>query len=84
VPDADRKRIFEAFYRVNEARDRISGGAGLGLAITARVMALHGGFAHARNATDGGLIVELSMPEPKAATAPILAEPAPDIRVARA
>lgn len=63
VPEADRQRIFEAFYRVNEARDRISGGAGLGLAITARVMAVHGGHAQARNAPGGGLLVELSLPE---------------------
>jgi len=62
VPDGDLDRIFEAFYRVDEARDRASGGIGLGLAITARVMALHGGNATARNAADGGLIVELSFP----------------------
>lgn len=86
VPDTDRQRIFDAFYRVNEARDRISGGAGLGLAITARVMALHGGHAEARNAPDGGLIVELSLPEPEVAETPVLAEPTPSrtstIRVA--
>ena len=54
VPQQDLKRIFEAFYRVNDARDRASGGAGLGLAITARVMELHGGYPIARNVPDGG------------------------------
>jgi two-component system, OmpR family, sensor kinase len=63
VPERDLDRIFEAFYRVAEARDRASGGVGLGLAITARIMALHGGNAIARNAADGGLIVELCFPE---------------------
>lgn len=63
VPEQDLKRIFEAFYRVAEARERASGGAGLGLAITARIMALHAGSAEARNAPDGGLIVELWLPE---------------------
>ncbi len=62
VPERDLDRIFEAFYRVDEARDRASGGVGLGLAITARIMTLHGGNAKARNASDGGLIVELCLP----------------------
>jgi two-component system sensor histidine kinase CpxA len=62
VPDAELERIFEPFYRVAEARDRDSGGAGLGLAITARVMALHGGAARARNRPGGGLEVELRTP----------------------
>lgn len=63
VPEHDLGRIFEAFYRVAEARDRGSGGTGLGLAITARVMALHRGYAKARNSPDGGLVVELCFPE---------------------
>jgi two-component system OmpR family sensor kinase len=63
VPDTDLERIFEAFYRVDEARERSIGGTGLGLAITARVMAVHGGHAKAQNAPDGGLIVELRFPE---------------------
>ena len=62
VPEQHLERIFEAFYRVAEARDRASGGAGLGLAITARIMELHGGYQTARNAQDGGLIVELFFP----------------------
>jgi two-component system, OmpR family, sensor kinase len=69
VPERDLNRIFEAFYRVADSRDRESGGAGLGLAITARIMALHGGNAKARNAADGGLIVELCFPQ-AAMTAP--------------
>jgi two-component system OmpR family sensor kinase len=62
VPENDLHRIFEAFYRVADARDRETGGVGLGLAITARIMSLHGGNAKARNAADGGLIVELCFP----------------------
>ena len=59
VPEGDLNRIFDAFYRIPDCRDRETGSAGLGLAITARTMALHGGNARARNAPDGGLIVEL-------------------------
>lgn len=62
VSECDLPRIFEAFYRVGDSRARESGGVGLGLAITARIMALHGGLARAQNAADGGLIVELCFP----------------------
>jgi len=62
VPETELKNIFEPFHRVVDARDRNSGGEGLGLAITARVVAAHGGTAAARNAPDGGLIVELVLP----------------------
>jgi two-component system, OmpR family, sensor kinase len=63
VPPADLQRIFEPFYRVAESRDRDSGGEGIGLAITARVMQAHGGTAKATNAVGGGLEVRLSLPE---------------------
>jgi len=55
-------RIFEPFFRVGSARDRDSGGNGIGLAITARVMGLHGGRVSARNRESGGLLVELRLP----------------------
>jgi two-component system OmpR family sensor kinase len=63
VPPADLERIFEPFYRVAESRDRDSGGEGIGLAITSRVMRAHGGTAKASNAAGGGLEVRLSLPE---------------------
>jgi two-component system sensor histidine kinase CpxA len=62
VQEQHLQRIFEPFYRVAEARDRASGGFGLGLAITARVIAVHNGTVVARNAPDGGLIVTLELP----------------------
>jgi two-component system sensor histidine kinase CpxA len=55
-------RIFEPFFRVGTARDRDSGGNGIGLAITARVVGLHGGSVSARNRDSGGLLVELRLP----------------------
>ncbi len=63
VPAAALERIFEPFYRVAEARDRDSGGEGIGLAITSQVMKAHGGTARAVNADNGGLEVRLSLPE---------------------
>lgn len=55
-------RIFEPFARVGEARERSDGGHGLGLAITARAVRLHGGEVEAANHPDGGLIVTLHLP----------------------
>ncbi|HEV2799027.1 MAG TPA: ATP-binding protein [Pyrinomonadaceae bacterium] len=62
VPEEALEEIFRPFYRVGEARDRQTGGAGLGLAIAARAMRLHGGTIKAANAKDGGLVVEMKLP----------------------
>ena len=62
VPPETLERIFEPFFRVEEARDRQSGGAGLGLAIVQRAVAAHGGKVRACNAESGGLEVELELP----------------------
>ncbi len=62
VPAAELEKIFEPFHRVAESRARDSGGDGIGLAITARVMAAHRGSAVAENEAGGGLAVSLSLP----------------------
>jgi signal transduction histidine kinase len=62
VPEKDLALIFEPFYRVNAARDRSEGGEGLGLAIAARAVALHGGSISARNLENGGLAVQIVLP----------------------
>jgi two-component system sensor histidine kinase CpxA len=72
VPDKDLKLIFEPFYRVDAARNRAAGGDGLGLAIAARAIAIHGGTISARNLDSGGLAVHLSLPAPDAIQAPYL------------
>jgi signal transduction histidine kinase len=45
IPAAERERVFERFYRLQAARERDSGGAGLGLAIVREVVVAHGGRA---------------------------------------
>ncbi len=62
VPEAELSRIFEVFYRIEDARDRGRGGAGLGLAIAARAVQLHGGTITARNRDGGGLMIEIDLP----------------------
>ena len=62
VPDSELTRIFAPFYRVAASRGRESGGDGLGLAITDRVMRAHAGSASAANLPGGGLKVTLEMP----------------------
>jgi two-component system sensor histidine kinase CpxA len=62
VPESELVNIFQPFYRVSDARDRQSGGAGLGLAIADRVIRLHGGTIRAENATRRGLQVEILLP----------------------
>jgi two-component system sensor histidine kinase CpxA len=62
VPEESIEEIFRPFYRVEDARDRQTGGAGLGLAIAARAVHLHAGTIKATNAPDGGLIVEIRLP----------------------
>ena len=63
VPPEELERIFEPFYRVPDSKaPGSSGGGGLGLTIASRVANLHGGTVAARNADDGGLIVEIALP----------------------
>jgi two-component system, OmpR family, sensor histidine kinase CpxA len=62
VPEESLTRIFEPFYRIDDARNRQTGGAGLGLAIADRAIRLHGGQVHASNRNEGGLEVEIRIP----------------------
>ncbi len=62
VPENDLERIFQPFHRIAEARDRESGGAGLGLAIADRVIRIHGGTIRAENAYPQGLKVIIQIP----------------------
>lgn len=62
VPVADRERIFERFVRLDAARSRDDGGAGLGLAIARDVAVRHGGTLTVRDAPAGGALFELRLP----------------------
>jgi two-component system sensor histidine kinase CpxA len=65
VPESSLRSIFRPFYRLDLSRQRSTGGYGVGLAITERAIRLHGGMVSARNAEEGGLIVEMRIPAAK-------------------
>ena len=68
VPESELQHIFEPFYRVGEARERSSGGVGLGLSIADRTIKLHGGTIRAENVNDG-LLITIGIPLSVAPTA---------------
>ncbi|MEV0279165.1 HAMP domain-containing sensor histidine kinase [Streptomyces sp. NPDC050610] len=61
VPAAERERIFERFVRLDDARSRDDGGAGLGLAIARDVAARHGGTLTVCESPRGGACFELRL-----------------------
>jgi signal transduction histidine kinase len=62
VPEDDRERIFERFVRLEEARDRDSGGGGLGLAIVAEIAAGHAAAVTVGEGPLGGARFEVLFP----------------------
>ncbi|MFC9428688.1 ATP-binding protein [Streptomyces sp. NPDC056987] len=62
VPEAERERIFERFVRLDDARSRDDGGAGLGLAIARDVAERHCGTLTVGRAPSGGALFELRLP----------------------
>lgn len=62
IDPADRERVFERFVRLDEARARDDGGAGLGLAIVAGIVAAHGGSVAAEASREGGAAFRVTLP----------------------
>ena len=62
VPPEALAKLFEPFYRLDDARERQTGGVGLGLAITERAVRFHGGKVRASNRSGGGLVIEIRLP----------------------
>ena len=67
IPDADLTRIFERFYRVDDARPRDPGGTGLGLAIVKHLIGLHHGSVRAANRDGGGTTFTIELPHARGA-----------------
>jgi signal transduction histidine kinase len=63
IASADRTRVFERFVRLDSDRSRSSGGAGLGLAIVAEVVAAHGGTVAIEGSPGRGTTMLVSLPQ---------------------
>jgi heavy metal sensor kinase len=70
IPDEHRERIFHRFFRLDEARSRDGGGAGLGLAIAKWAVEIHGGRITVNERQGGGseFLIRLPLAEPSPAT----------------
>ena len=62
IPEKDRDRIFERFYRVDKARSRESGGTGLGLSIAREIVQRHNGTLALVPHDGPGTTIRLTLP----------------------
>jgi signal transduction histidine kinase len=62
IPDAEKKKAFEPFYRLDTARGADSGGFGLGLSIARTIVELHGGQIELTNRIPSGTRVVMTLP----------------------
>lgn len=62
VPDADREKIFEPFYRTAGAAENAKGGIGLGLALVRQITEHHGGEVRCLSRAGGGTTFQVDLP----------------------
>jgi two-component system sensor histidine kinase SenX3 len=72
IPENERDRVFERFFRIDEARSRHTGGTGLGLSIVKHVVQNHGGDVRVWSQPGSGSTFTIRLPEASHATAAIL------------
>ncbi len=62
IPEGERDRIFERFYRLDDSRARDTGGTGLGLAITKEAVLMHNGTIDVANVSEVGSVFTVRLP----------------------
>ena len=73
------QRVFERFYRADQARTRTTGGSGLGLAIVSALVTAHGGVASVRTAPGRGSTFRIALPLDPEAQGGMAADDDPDL-----
>ncbi|MBA3647132.1 MAG: GHKL domain-containing protein [Chitinophagales bacterium] len=63
IPDSEKKKIFQKFYRVGHEETRKARGTGLGLYIVDRILALHQGKVSVKDNQPNGSVFEVSLPK---------------------
>jgi two-component system osmolarity sensor histidine kinase EnvZ len=63
IPEYAREDVFRPFYRLEQSRNRASGGIGLGLAIARDIVRTHGGEVTLETSPVGGLRVKVQLPK---------------------
>lgn len=64
IPERDRRSLFEPFFRVDRSRSKKTGGYGLGLSISKRIVEAHGGTIAAENNANRGASFVVTLPKP--------------------
>ena len=62
IPETERERVFDPFYRIETSRSRVTGGVGLGLSVVRAVVRTHGGDIVLANRSEGGLLATITLP----------------------
>ena len=63
IPDAEKRRIFDKFYRIGNEEQRSSKGAGLGLYIVDQIARAHGGRVKVSDNTHTGTVFQVFLPD---------------------
>ena len=74
IPEDEKERVFERFYRIDPARSRHTGGSGLGLSIVKHVAQNHGGDVRVWSLSGSGSTFTIRLPEASPASAASLGE----------
>ena len=62
ISEADRERVFDAFYQVDSSSTRSQGGTGLGLSIVKRLVSAHDGVVHVEKGDPSGSVFVVLLP----------------------
>jgi two-component system, NarL family, sensor histidine kinase BarA len=68
IPDAEKTKVFDAFYQIDSSSTRQAGGTGLGLSIVRRIVDAHGGKIRIEDNQPTGAVIVVTLPVRRAST----------------